>query len=166
MELGRIMKMWGILWVTSENLQKCFGNRNIFSCGGWQYCSYILLKRSVGSWAHTPKYILPNIWKLRRVISDGLSVWMHRKPLEEVDQFIYLGCAKTKDGTSMKEERIRPAQDTPSTDEYYWKTKPSVSHKDQTLQITCLVNTVLWMWEVDVDGGSGEANPAFWKQML
>ena len=38
-----------------------------------------------------------------------------------------------------------------------------LSYKDLTLQVTCFVNTAIWMWELDVDGGSGEANPGFWK---
>ena len=44
--------------------------------------------------------------------------------------------------------------------------KPSVFHRNEALQIICLVNTVLWMWELDVDGGPGEGNRSIWKQML
>ena len=40
------------------------------------------------------------------------------------------------------------------------------SHKDWTQQVTCLVNIALWIWELDVDGGSGEANPSLRKQTL
>ena len=41
-----------------------------------------------------------------------------------------------------------------------------LSYQDQTLQVTCLVNTALWVWELDDDDGSGEANAGLWKWML
>ena len=38
------------------------------------------------------------------------NVWMNGKPLEEVDQFQYLGSTQTNDGISIKEVKIRLAQ--------------------------------------------------------
>ena len=38
------------------------------------------------------------------------------------------------------------------------------SYKDLTLQIIGLINTALWMQELDVDCGYREANPSIWKQ--
>ena len=29
-----------------------------------------------------------------------------------------------------------------------------------------LLNTSLWMWELDTDGGFGEPNPSLWKQLV
>ena len=38
------------------------------------------------------------------------NVQMNGQTLEEVDQFKYVGSTQTKDGTSVKEEKTRPAQ--------------------------------------------------------
>ena len=38
------------------------------------------------------------------------NIWMNGKTLEEVDWFKYLESTQTKDGTSIKEEKIRLTQ--------------------------------------------------------
>ena len=50
--------------------------------------------------------IIFNCTKLR----PSTNIWMNGKMLEEVDQFKYLGYTQTKDGTLIKEVKIRLAQ--------------------------------------------------------
>ena len=91
----------------------------------------------------------------------------------EVTKALIDWSTQTKDGTSVKEVKIRlgkayshySAMHDEATNTMD-KKKPSAFHKDWTQQITCLVNTVQRMWELDGGGRPGEANPSLWKQML
>ena len=70
-----------------------------------------------------------------------------------------LGSTQTKDGTSLKEVKIRLTQT------HLAVTRLAVLRKDNTIsfhtkiQVTGLVNTALRMWKLNVVGGSGETNP-------
>ena len=64
---------------------------------------------------------------------SSANIWMNGKTLEEVDQFKYLGSTQTKDGTSIKEEKIRLVQAHPATTGqaiYYGKKNHQLSYKD------------------------------------
>ena len=50
--------------------------------------------------------------------------------------------------------------------QYYQRQRFQFFYKDWTPQMTILLSTVHWMWELDVNCGNGEANPSPWKQML
>ena len=62
---------------------------------------------------------------------SSTNIQMNGQTLK-VDQFKYLGSAQTKDGTSVKEVKIRRAQ-AHSAMTRLTKTNPSVSHKDYTI---------------------------------
>ena len=93
------------------------------------------------------------------------NMWVNGQTLEEVDQFKYLS-THTKDGTSVTEIKIGLAQ-AHSALTMLWKTKPSVFLErlnSTSSHLSCQFCS-LWMWELGIDGGSGEASPGLWKQI-
>ena len=95
---------------------------------------------------------------------------MNWKTLEKVDQLKCLGIATNQRRNINKGSTHQTCASTQPLTRLAIlgkKTTPSVfPTKLKLLQVTCLVNTVLGMWELDVDGGSGEVDPGLWKQML
>ena len=74
------------------------------------------------------------------------NIWMNGKALEQWNKFKYIGSTQTKDGTSIKEVIIRLAQVPFRHDKAsntMEKQRLQFSYKDQTLQVTSLVNTAL-----------------------
>ena len=84
------------------------------------------------------------------------NIWMNGKALEEADQFKYLTSTQTKDGTSVKEGKIRLAQAHVMTRlAILWKTKPSVfpQRLNSTNYLYC------HYWDADCRTGKDESKP-------
>ena len=61
-------------------------------------------------------YGMENSYDKRKILVNSINprpstnIWINGQTLEEVDQFKYLGSIQTKDGTSIKEVKIKLAQ--------------------------------------------------------
>ena len=88
---------------------------------------------------------------------------MNGKTLEELDRFKYLGSSQTKDGTSVEEGKIRLTQAHSDMSRLgILRNNKAISVPTNIqLQVTCLVNTTVWMLELDVGGRPREANPGY-----
>ena len=87
---------------------------------------------------------------------------MNGKNVGRSGWFKYLGSPQTKDGTSIQEVKIRLAQAHSAITRLaiLWKNKAMSFSKNAILyKSLVLPPSILWMTDLDVDGGSGEAKP-------